>query len=133
LFLLKSFRRFKLQHAADTGGMNIQAPVSQANPRDIAAKILATQSREQRQALLNSCPEELRDLVRSHVENNFDRVKSYRAHLAARADSMRKKPPPAPRRESSFKPIDNTRSAPEVGNAALAHLRGLITGGGCGN
>lgn len=108
--------------------MNNQAPVSQANPRDLAAAILAEPSREQRQLMLERCPVELQPLVQEYVRIGFAKVKSYRAHIDRRAQSARETPPAAPRREAKNSVIHRTSSAPEFGNQRLAELRALIGG-----
>lgn len=108
--------------------MNNQAPVSQANPRDLAAAILTEPSREQRQLMLERCPAELQSLVREYVQMGVDKVKSYRAHIGRRAKSAHETPPAAPRREAKNSVIHHTKSAPEVGNQRLAELRALVGG-----
>lgn len=113
--------------------MNNQAPVSQANPRDLAAAILAEPSLEQRQLMLARCPAELLPLVKEYVRMGFDKVKSYRAHIDRRAKSARETPPAAPRREAQNSVIHRTSSAPEFGNQRLAELRALIGGSPCGH
>ncbi|MBA4289357.1 MAG: hypothetical protein C0439_10335 [Pseudomonas sp.] len=108
--------------------MNNQPPVSQANPRDLAAAILAEPSLEQRRLLLERCPSELLPLVQEYVRIGFAKVKSYRAHIDRRAQSARETPPAAPRREAKNSVIHHTSSAPEFGNQRLAELRALIGG-----
>lgn len=113
--------------------MNNLAPVSQANPRDLAAAILAESSLEQRRMLLERCPEELLPLVKKYVQMGYDKVKSYRAHIDRRAQSARETPPAAPRREAKNSVIHHTSSAPEFGNQRLAELRALIGGASRGH
>lgn len=108
--------------------MNNQAPVSQPNPRDLAAAVLAEPSLEQRQLMLERCPAELLPLVKEYVQMGFGKVKSYRLHIADRAQSARETPPAAPRREAKNSVIHHTSSAPEFGNQRLAELRALIGG-----
>ncbi|SED09713.1 hypothetical protein [Pseudomonas anguilliseptica] len=113
--------------------MNNQAPVSQANPRDLAAAVLAEPLLEQRRLLLERCPEELLPLVQEYVRIGFAKVKSYRAHIDRRAQSARETPPAAPRREAKNSVIHHTSSAPEFGNQRLAELRALIGGASRGH
>jgi len=108
--------------------MNNQAPVSQPNPRDLAAAILAEPVLAQRQLMMERCPAELRPLVEEYVRAGFDKVKSYRQHQDRRAQSARETPPAAPRREARNSVIHHTSSAPEFGNQRLAELRALIGG-----
>ncbi|CDM42405.1 hypothetical protein [Ectopseudomonas oleovorans] len=106
--------------------MDTQTPHPPRSPRDYAAAILAEPSRERRNALLEACPAEWRDLVREHVQAAFAKVKAYRDHKAGRAQLARQKPPAAPRRDALHKPSNYTRSAPEVGNAHLSALRAAV-------
>ncbi|WP_447588672.1 hypothetical protein [Aquipseudomonas campi] len=106
--------------------MNDQAPVSQPNPRALAAEILAEPSITRRQELLGLCPSELREIVQEHVRAGFAKIKSYRKHQEMRAGLASEKPPAAPRRESCTNITNHPRSAPEVGNAAIARLRAAI-------
>lgn len=99
------------------------------NPRDYAAAILAEPALDRRQALMQRCPEDWRPLVEEHVQTAFQKIVAYRQHRAARAKQAQQKPPASPRREDPPKPIDNRRSAPEVGNAHLAKLRAAVNRG----
>ncbi|EMB5660454.1 hypothetical protein [Pseudomonas aeruginosa] len=97
------------------------------SPRDYAVAILAEPSRERRKALLEACPAQWRDLVREHVEDAFAKVKAYRQMMDARADSVRRGPPPAPGvTDTDFRLSNYTKSAPEVGNAHLAAIRAAL-------
>lgn len=106
--------------------MTNTAPHPPRSPRDYAAVMLAEPSLERRQQLLAACPEQWRELVAEHVANGFARIKAYRQHLAARAGLASQKPPAAPRREEKHDIVNHPRSAPEVGNAAIAKLRAAV-------
>lgn len=108
--------------------MNDQAPVSQQNPRDLAAEILAEPVRERRTALIERCPAELRAMVEEYVRDGFAKIKSFRQHQQMRAGLAMEKPPAAARRDSCVSIINHRKSAPEVGNAAITCLRSLIRG-----
>lgn len=99
------------------------------SPRDHAAAILAEPSLERRRALLQRCPEDWRALVEEHVRTAFAKVAAYRSHMEGRREQAKKRPPAAPRRDDSSRPIAICRSAPEVGNAQLAKLRAAIDKG----
>ncbi|MCY1286456.1 hypothetical protein D9M70_354300 [compost metagenome] len=98
------------------------------SPRDYAAAILAEPLREERNRLLERCPEEWRDQVRSHVEIAFQKIKAFREYTEGRCRLARQKPPAAPRREDKHDIVNHPHSAPEVGNAHLANLRALVGG-----
>ncbi|MCY1289760.1 hypothetical protein D9M70_388650 [compost metagenome] len=98
------------------------------SPRDYAAAILAEPERERRASLLERCPAEWRDQVRSHVETAFQKIKAYREFIQGRRRLATQKPPAAPRREDTPDIVNHPRSAPEVGNAHLANLRALVGG-----
>lgn len=95
-------------------------------PRDYAAAILAEPSLDRRKALMERCPADWRARVEDYVSNAFPKVAAYRRHRAGRAEQAHQKPPAAPRREAQHNIIDHSRSAPEVGNAAIARLRAAI-------
>ncbi|NWA40778.1 hypothetical protein HX889_24310 [Pseudomonas reactans] len=99
------------------------------SPRDHASAILAEPSLERRQALLQRCPEDWRPLVEEHVRSAFAKVAAYRRHMKGRRDQARQRPPASPRRDDPPRPIDNRRSAPEVGNAHLTKLRAAVSQG----
>jgi hypothetical protein len=113
--------------------MNNQAPVSQPNPRELAAAVLAEPSLEQRRLMMKRCPAELLALVEEYVRAGYSKVKSYRQHQDLRAQSAREKPAAAPRREAKNSVIHHTKSAPEVGNQRLAELRALVGGAAYGH
>lgn len=103
--------------------MSASHPVA---PRDYAAAILAEPSLERRKLLMERCPAEWRERVEEYVKSAFAKVAAYRRHKAGREEQARTKPPAAPRRDAIHKPQPVTRSAPEVGNAAIAKLRAAI-------
>lgn len=107
--------------------MKTQTPHPPRSPRDYAAAILAEPSRERRNALLEACPADWRELVREHVQSAFPKVKAYRDHRAGRAAQARQKPPAAPRREATPNITNHSKSVPEVGNAHLSALRAAVT------
>ncbi|AMO73831.1 hypothetical protein [Pseudomonas citronellolis] len=97
--------------------------------REYAAEVLAEPSVERRRAMLEACPAIWRDIVRSHVEETYEKVKAYRAFISGRRQSMAAGPQPAPRREDSrFRISDFKKSAPEKGNQELAKLKALVGG-----
>ncbi|MDA8483610.1 hypothetical protein NNO07_11050 [Pseudomonas resinovorans] len=98
------------------------------SPRDYAAAILAEPMREERNRLLERCPEEWRDRVKDYVETSFQKLKAYREYIQGRRRLAEQKPPAAPRREEKHDIVNHPRSAPEVGNARLAELRALVGG-----
>lgn len=106
------------------GGMNIKRPQILARPRDYAVAILAESSREERNRLLESCPEQWRDLVRGHVKALWGKTKAYQQYQLAKRLGEREKPSPAPRREdTSFRISDFKKSTPEVAHEHLSELR----------
>lgn len=100
--------------------------MSPLNPRDYAAAVLAEPSSDRRKALIERCPAEWRALVEEHVRSVFPKAIAYRQHLAGRAAQARMRPEAAARRESCTNITNHPRSAPEVGNAAIARLRAAI-------
>lgn len=98
------------------------------SPRDYAAAILAEPAREERNRLLERCPEEWRDQVRSHVNDAWDKIRAFREYTEGRCRLAKQKPPAAPRREDTPNIVNHPRSEPEVGNAHLAKLRALVGG-----
>lgn len=106
--------------------MSASRPTS---PRDYAAAILAEPSLERRQSLMERCPVEWRGVVEEHVRSNFPKVAAYRKHIAGRAEQAREKPPAAQRRDATPKPRRVSKSAPEVGQAAIAKLRDAVSKG----
>ncbi|HEY1029769.1 MAG TPA: hypothetical protein VGE28_19310 [Pseudomonas sp.] len=106
--------------------MSASRPTS---PRDYAAAILAEPSIDRRQSLLERCPAHWRGLVEESVRCAFPTVAAYRKHMAGRAEQAREKPPAAQRRDASPKPRRVSKSAPEVGQAAIAKLRAAMAKG----
>jgi len=100
------------------------------SPRDYAAAILAEPSLDRRQLLMGRCPAEWRSQVEEHVRSAFAKVTAYRQHMAGRAEQAREKPPAAQRRDATPKPRRVRKSAPEIGNAAIAKLRNAVGKGG---
>lgn len=95
-------------------------------PRDYAAAILAEPSLERRKSLMERCPAGWRERVEEYVNSAFPKVAAYRRHIAGRQEQARKKPPAAQRRDASPKPRQVSKSAPNVGNAAIAKLRAAV-------
>lgn len=50
--------------------------VSEVSPREHAAEILKLRTREERKARLEECPESMRDIVKTHVENAMAKQKA---------------------------------------------------------
>lgn len=98
------------------------------SPRDYAAAVLAEPSLERRQSLMERCPADWREMVEEHVRSAFPKVNAYRRHQRERAEGSKQKPPAAPRREDTPNVTQHRKSAPEVGNAALARLRASVQG-----
>lgn len=109
--------------------MNTLDPSTLTGPRAYSAAVLSEASIDRRKWLMERCPAEWRILVEEHVKSAWPKVAAYRHHRAGRAEQSRQKPEAAQRRDASPKPIDNRRSAPEVGNAHLAKLRAAIAKG----
>lgn len=103
-------------------------PLALRSPRDYAAAILAEPAREARNRLLERCPEEWRDQVRTHVEDAYAKIRAFREYTEGRCRLAKQKPPAAPRREDKHDIVNHPRSEPEVGNAHLAKLRALVGG-----
>lgn len=103
--------------------MSASRPVA---PRDYAAAILAEPSLERRKSLMERCPVEWRERVQEYVNSAFQKVAAYRRHMAGRQEQAREKPPAAQRRDASPKPRQVSKSAPDVGKAAIAKLRAAI-------
>lgn len=106
--------------------MNSLDPSTLTSPRAYAAAVLAEASLDRRQWLMQRCPAEWREQVEEHVKSAFPKVTAYRRHMAGREEQAREKPPAAQRRDATPKPRPVSRSAPEVGNAAIAKLRDAI-------
>ncbi len=116
------------------GGMNIQRPQSLSRPRDFAIAILAEPSREERNRLLERCPEQWRDLVRGHVKALWGKTKAYQQYQIEKRLGEREKPTPAPRREdTSFRVSDFKKAPPEVAHAHLSELRQKLARSGAAN
>lgn len=47
-------------------------------PRQYAAEIIAEPVRDKRRAMLDQVPPDFRDLVKTHVENHFERSRHHR-------------------------------------------------------
>ena len=96
-------------------------------PRDYAAAILAEPSLERRKSLMERCPAAWRERVEEYVRSYFPKVSAYRQHMSGRKAQAREKPPAAPRRDAIWKKgPPPKRSAPDVGNAAIAKLRAAV-------
>lgn len=116
------------------GGMNIQRPQSLSRPRDFAIAILAEPSREERNRLLERCPEQWRDLVSAHVKALWGKTKAYQQYKIEKRLGEREKPTPAPRREdTSFRVSDFKKAPPEVAHAHLSELRQKLSRSGAAN
>lgn len=99
------------------GGMNTQR--TPQRPRDYAAAILAATSREQRNQILDSCPEQLRDLVRGHVQALWPKVQKMRKQQVAvqQHEQLYASSRPEQKR-SEFK-----KAPQEVGHEHLSRIR----------
>ncbi len=106
--------------------MNTLDPSKLTSPRAYAAAVLAEAALDRRQWLMERCPVDWRAQVEEHVKSAFPKVAAYRRHRAGREEQAREKPPAAQRRDASPKPRRVTKSAPEVGNAAIAKLRAAV-------
>lgn len=95
-------------------------------PRDYAAAILAEPSLERRKSLMERCPAAWRERVEEYVRSYFPKVSAYRQHMSGRKAQAREKPPAAQRRDAPPKPRNVSKSAPSVGNAAIAKLRAVV-------
>ncbi|PIA66381.1 hypothetical protein CDR19_25180 [Ectopseudomonas toyotomiensis] len=106
--------------------MNTLDPSTLTSPHAYAAAVLAEPSLDGRQWLMGRCPADWRALVEEHVNSAWSKVAAYRRHRAGREEQAREKPTAAQRRDASPKPRRVTKSAPEVGNAAIAKLRAVV-------
>ena len=106
--------------------MNALDPSTLISPRAYAVAVLAEPSLDGRKWLMERCPVEWRAQVEEHVKSAFPKVAAYRRHRVGREEQAREKPPAAQRRDATPKPHPVSRSAPEVGNAAIAKLRAVV-------
>ena len=92
------------------------------SPQDYASAILAEPSRDRRNKILEQCPDQWRDQVRSAVETVFRKARSYRSHLEDRRLAARQNPAVIAQQKSK----NNSRSSSDVGNQHLAVLRAAV-------
>lgn len=101
-------------------GMNNQRLAQR--PRDYATAILGAATREERNEILNRCPEEWRDLVRTQVEANWSKVQAHRKQQADLQAHQRlcasARPPVAGQTKKHFK-----KAPQEVGSEYLSQIR----------
>lgn len=106
--------------------MNTLDPSTLTSPRAYAAAVLAEPSLDGRKWLMERCPADWRGTVEEHVKSAFPKVTAYRRHMAGREEQARERPPAAQRRDATPEPRPISRSAPAVGNAAIAKLRAAV-------
>ena len=106
--------------------MSTLDPSTLISPRAYAAAVLAEASLDRRQWLMERCPPDWRGTVEEHVRSAYPKIAAYRRHRAGREEQAREKPPAAQRRDATPKPRPVSRSAPAVGNAAIAKLRAVV-------